>query len=250
MAQTKKGNGGQRANSRKKTTGNRGNSGRTASARKDQRKAEPMDTAIRNEIFLIGLFAVCIFLFVCNLRIAGTLGNAISDVMFGIFGLLAYVMPLALFLMIAFGTVNNGNSIALRKLIAIGFLALLLSAVFELFTGAPLKAQEYQPKEIFEACKEGRNGGGIIGGSVAYGLYHFLGVIGTVLVILVAAIISVVVVTERSFVSGVKTGSRKVYERSRQDAAYRKEKARLRREELEEERARRIEEKKKKFRLV
>ena len=88
-----------------------------------------MDTAIRNEIFLIGLFAVCIFLFVCNFRIAGTLGNAISDVMFGIFGLLAYVMPLALFLMIAFGTVNNGNSIALRKLIAIGFLALLLSAV-------------------------------------------------------------------------------------------------------------------------
>ena len=244
MAQTKKGNGGQRANSRKKTTGNRGNSGRTASARKDQRKAEPMDTAIRNEIFLIGLFAVCIFLFVCNFRIAGTLGNAISDVMFGIFGLLAYVMPLALFLMIAFGTVNNGNSIALRKLIAIGFLALLLSAVFELFTGAPLKAQGYQPKEIFEACKEGRNGGGIIGGSVAYGLYHFLGVIGTVLVILVAAIISVVVVTERSFVSGVKTGSRKVYERSRQDAAYRKEKARLRREELEEERAHRIEEKK------
>lgn len=79
---------------------------------------------------------------------------------------------------------------------------------------------------------------------MAYGLYHFLGVIGTVLVILVAAIISVVVVTERSFVSGVKTGSRKVYERSRQDAAYRKEKARLKREELEEERARRIEEKK------
>ena len=244
MAQTKKGNSGQRANSRRNTAGSRGNSRKASSAGKDQRKAEPMDTAIRNEIFLIGLFAVCIFLFVCNFRIAGVVGNAISDVMFGIFGLLAYVMPMALFLMIAFGTVNNGNSIAFRKLIAIGFLVLLLSSVFELFTGAPLHAQEYQPKEIFEACKEGRNGGGVIGGSVAYALYHFLGAIGTVLVILVAAIISVVVVTERSFVSGVKTGSRRVYERSKQDAAYRKERARLRREELEEEKARRIEEKK------
>lgn len=55
--------------------------------------------------------------------------------------------------MIAFGTVNNGNSIALRKLIAIGFLALLLSAVFELFTGAPLEAQEYQPKDILRPVR-------------------------------------------------------------------------------------------------
>ena len=61
-----------------------------------------MDVAIRNEIFLIILFAVAAFLFVCNFGIAGVVGNTLSNVMFGIFGLTAYVMPLVIFLMIAF----------------------------------------------------------------------------------------------------------------------------------------------------
>ena len=41
---------------------------------------------------------------------------------------------------------------------------------------------------------------------------------------------------------GVKSGSRKVYERSREDAAYRRERAQKRREEAEELRKRREEE--------
>ncbi|MDE6972870.1 MAG: hypothetical protein K2P38_07180, partial [Lachnospiraceae bacterium] len=71
-----------------------------------------MDTAIRNEVFLIVLFAVAVFLFVCNFGVAGVFGDTLSDMMFGIFGLTAYVMPLVLFVMIAFGTINSGSYIA------------------------------------------------------------------------------------------------------------------------------------------
>ena len=67
-----------------------------------------MDTAIRNEVFLIVLFAVAVFLFVCNFGVAGVFGDTLSDMMFGIFGLTAYVMPLVLFVMIAFGTITAG----------------------------------------------------------------------------------------------------------------------------------------------
>ena len=244
MAQTRKSNSG-RSNSagrKKNSSGTRSYQRRSGSAGSKSRKSEPMDVAIRNEIGLIVLFAVAIFLFVCNFGVAGVVGNTISNVMFGIFGLTAYVMPLALFLMIAFGMVNSGNLIAIRKLVAGTFLVLMIGVVCELFTGAPQAAESYQMKDIFLTCSEKHLGGGVIGGSIAFLLYRFLGLIGTVLVILVAVIISLVVLTDKSFVSGVKTGGRKVYERSREDAAYRRERARARREEMEEEKKRREEE--------
>ena len=201
-----------------------------------------MDVAIRDEILLLVLLAIAIFLFLCNFGVGGVVGKTLSGVMFGIFGLTAYIMPLAMFVMIAFGMVNSGNVIAARKLVAGVMLFLMTGILLDLFTGAPESADSYQLKEIYERCSESHGGGGIIGGSLAYLCYHFLGMIGTVLLILVAAIISVVVLTEKSFMSGVKKGGRKVYERSREDAAYRRERARARREEIEEERRQREEE--------
>ena len=233
------------AQTRKKSTGRSGSTGRksTRGRASRKRKSEPMDVAIRNEILLIVLFAVAVFLFLCNFGIAGVLGNTISDILFGIFGLTAYVMPLALFFMIAFGMVNLGNSIATRKLVAGVFLILLAGIIFELFTGVPEKAVSYEIGEIYTRCSQDHKGGGVLAGSLAYWCYHFMGMMGTVLVVLVALIISIVVITEKSFVSGVKSGGRRVYERSKEDAAYRRERAQMRRQEMEEERRRREEEK-------
>ena len=226
------------AQTKKKSTGR----GRTGRNNQKKSNSKPMDVAIRNEIILIVLFAVAVFLFLCNFGIAGVMGNTISDIMFGIFGMTAYVMPLALFFMIAFGMVNNGNSIAARKLVAGVFLVLLAGMMCDLFTGAPEAAASYQIGKIYKRCSEQHNGGGVLAGSLAYLSYHFLGLIGTVLIVLVAIIISIVVLTDKSFVSGVKSGSRRVYERSVEDAAYRRERARVRREEQEEVRRRREEE--------
>ncbi len=146
--------------------------------------------------------------------------------------------------MIAFGMVNSGNSIATRKLAAGIFLVFLAGMLCDLFTGEPEKAQSYQIVEIYLRCSEGHNGGGVIAGSLAYLSFHFLGMIGTILVILVAVIVSLVVLTEKSFVSGVTSKGRKVYERSKEDAAYRRERAKARRQEMEEEKRRREEERK------
>lgn len=237
MAQAKKSSTGRgRQSSRKKSAGSR--------AYQNKRKSEPMDVAIRNEIVLIILFALAVFLFLCNFGIAGVVGNTISNVMFGIFGLTAYVMPPVIFLMIAFGMVNSGNFIAIRKLVAGALLFLIVGAVCDLFTGAPEAAESYQLKEIYERCSGSHGGGGVIGGSIAYLGCHFLGIIGTVLVMLVAVIIALVILTEKSFVSGVKSGGRMVYERSMEDREYRRERARQRREQQEEDRKRREEERK------
>ena len=237
MAQSKKSNT-RKSNSTRKTN----TSGQSRSRSKNQRQSEPMDVAIKSEVILIALFALCVFLFLCNFGIIGVMGNAISGVMFGIFGLTAYLIPIFLFMVIAFAMINSGNVIATRKIIAAVCLYLIVSMMCELFTKAPQEAASYDFKGIYEACSTNRNGGGIFGGSFAYLAYHFLGLIGTILSLLVIAIIALIVITDKSFMKGVKSGSQKVYERSREDAAYRRERAQKRREEAEELRKRREEE--------
>ena len=235
MAQSKKSN-------TRKSNGTRKTNTSGQSRNRNQRQSEPMDVAIKSEVILIALFALCVFLFLCNFGIAGVMGNAISGVMFGIFGLTAYLIPVFLFMIIAFAMINSGNMIATRKIIAAVCLYLIVSMMCELFTKAPQEAVSYDLKGIYEACSANRNGGGILGGSFAYLAYHFLGLTGTVLSLLVIAIIALIVITDKSFMKGVKSGSRKVYERSREDAAYRRERAQKRREEAEELRKRREEE--------
>ena len=241
MAQAKKSSGRSNYNNSRKSAGNsqrKTTSGRKYSSSTQKRSSAPMDSAIRNEIILIGLLAVAVVLFLCNFGVIGVAGDQISHVMFGIFGLLAYIVPIAFFVMIAFGMVNSGNSIATRKLIAGIILFLLIGSVFDLFTGRPSLAESYQIREIYTGCSENKNGGGVIAGTLAYLMYHFLGLVGSVLAILVGAVICIVVITDKSFVTGVRKGSQKVYERTREDARYRKERARIRREEQEEERRR------------
>jgi len=243
MAQTRQNSSGRKPSSGKKNTSGRSSQNKNYSAKRNVSYSEPMDNAIKDEIVLIALFAVSVFLFLCNFGVIGVVGDAISHVMFGIFGITAYIVPIVFFLMIAFGMVNSGNHIATRKLIVAFVLFLIIGMIAELFTKAPSQAQTYDIKAIYEACSENKNGGGILAGSLAYLCYHFMGLTGTILLLLVAAIISFVILTEKSIVSGVKSSGKIVYERTREDARYRRERSRIRREELDKERQERKEQK-------
>lgn len=239
------GRGGNRSSAKKKT----GASGRSTTAKSRNTQtgkrstgsrnthAEPMDVAIRNEILLIVFLALAIILFLCNFGVVGKAGDMVSNVMFGIFGLTAYITPVIIFLAIAFGMSNIGNNIAARKLVAGLVLYILASMVCELFSTEPALVESYQVREIYLRCSESHSGGGVIAGSLLYASYKFLGMVGTVLAILVLGVICVVVVTEKSFIGGVKKQGRRMYERSVEDAEYRRERAAERRLAMEEKRA-------------
>lgn len=218
-------------------------SGRNTGSSK-KRRGEPMAAAIRNEILLIVFLALAVILFLCNFGIVGTVGDIVSTFMFGVFGLMAYIAPVIIFLCIAFGMSNIGNHIATRKLIASIILFLMIGMVFELINAGYTKETTYELGEIYKRCSENRNGGGVLAGSVSYAFYKLLGMVGTVLAMIVIGIICAVIVTDKSFLNGVANQGRKVYERSVEDAAYRRERASKRREEMEERRAREIERKK------
>ena len=239
------GQGGNRSSAKKKTTTSSRSTSKNRNAQTRKRStgsrsthAEPMDVAIRNEILLIVFLALAIILFLCNFGVVGKVGDAVSDVMFGIFGLMAYIAPVIIFLAIAFGMSNAGNNIAVRKLVAGVVIVVLIGMVFELFAVDLAQAESYQVGEIFKRCSERHTGGGVIAGSLVYASYRFLGMVGTVLALLVVGVICVVIVTEKSIIGGVTKQGRRMYELSMEDAEYRRERAKERRLAAEEKRAR------------
>ena len=191
------------------------------------------ESAITNEIILIGVFALSILLFLCNFGIIGPVGNAVSHVMFGIFGMMAYVVPVLIFLGTAFGISNKGNMFAAFKIAAAVLLILLIGVVLELIGGQVPSMEKYSVELLYTVSADSKAGGGVLAGSLAYLLNHFMGMVGAVLLVIVLAIICLVVITEKSFVSGVRVGGRKVYESAREETRVRKERAQKRKEELE-----------------
>ncbi len=204
---------------------------------------EEIDYSLRSEITVIAAVALTIFLFLCNFGICGKFGDAVSSVLFGLFGLTAFVAPIVALGCVVIGIANFGSSASIRKIVSGIILFLLAGIMADLLTGRPQTAESYDIVSIFSAASAARNGGGVFAGSLAYFSYKYLSLVGTILLILVIGIAGIVVFTQHSFVGGLKKGGRRLIERTKEDAANYREYAERRREKMEERRARIEEEK-------
>ncbi|HBA47673.1 MAG TPA: DNA translocase FtsK [Lachnospiraceae bacterium] len=215
---------------------------RKSSNSRASRQTEPMDSAIKNEVILIGVFALAVFLFLCNFGIVGTVGNTVSDIMFGLLGIPAYIAPVVLFLAVAFGISNRGSLIAVRKLAAAAILFLIVGMVCDLMAGAWDGDSLYNVKELYARCSTDHSGGGVLAGTLAFLSLHSLSMVGTVLLLIVLTVICLIILTEKSFVKGVRNGGQRVYERTKEETYVRRERAQIRRQEQEQMRRKREEE--------
>lgn len=94
----------------------------------------------------------------------------------------------------------------MRKIVAGAILFCMAGVICELIAGnTDAMNQPYSIKALYQFSSENHMGGGALFGSLAYLLLHFLDTIGTVLVVLIVCLISVILLTEKSFVKGVKT---------------------------------------------
>ncbi len=199
---------GRRRTTRKKTTA----STRRTTAKRNEEKNE----FIRDEIQVLLLFAVSILLLLSTFGIGGAAGNMVRNVLFGLFGVFAYILPIVLFFVTAFSISNKDNTIAAVKgaaMIAAGF---LLCALFQLIGGE--KGDAGSVWAFYTFSSEHRAGGGFFGGLICKALKGAFGTAGAWIIVLVLLIICAVVITERSFIGGVRKGSRKVYDTAREDA--------------------------------
>lgn len=182
------------------------------------RPKKPVEnTALREEILILAVLAVCILLVISNFGLGGIAGEAVSSVMFGLFGLVAYILPFILFGVIAFLISNKGNTHAYIKSGAVFVLTLLLTAFLQLVmkpydSGAGLLS-------YYEFASQHRNAGGLMGGSIVMLLCPLIGRVGTYVVIVILMIICGILVTEKSLLSPLGHKSKAAYE----DAKKRKE---------------------------
>ena len=225
------------SNARKKTTGSEKKSSRPEKARTGNTKkgtaktrgrsgsaaqTEPNNGLIQSEAVILISFAACVFLFLSNFHICGTLGDLFSSMMLGVFGSIGYAAPVLLFLGFIFYASNKGNMRAVYKMLAVEGLLIALCGLFQLMFGGGYKEGQTL-KEIYDMAGRSGLGGGIIGGILVLLLHKIVGTIGAYLVLLVLGIISMVCITERSFVSAVRRGSGKAYNLAKEDYGRRKE---------------------------
>ena len=200
------------------------------------KKSVESSSSVKKEVAILVTLAACIFLTISNFGICGKVGDVVSGFMFGFFGFLAYILPILVFVAVPFFASNKGNTCAYIKAIAVGVLFFMICILLEVIIyGSPdgLKFSDYY--------KDHGNGGGIIGGYLVKLLNNLVGTIGTYLVTITLTIISIVVITEKSFLGLVQKGGRKAYDTAKEDVKRYKEHAEAKREQrkVEEEKGKR-----------
>ncbi len=120
--------------------------------------------------------------------------------MFGLFGLPAYMLPLFVFGAALFYTANADEPGITAKIVGASGLLVVFGVICDLAVGDFANNPVYQPLSIYTRCAQGRDGGGILCGSIAFFLYSTLKMVGTVMVLIVASLIFAVLITQRSIV--------------------------------------------------
>lgn len=169
--------------------------------------------AFRTEVILWVIVAVSLLLFVSNLGFGGVVGQAVSGVLFGIFGLIAYVLPILILVASFFTASNRGNFHASIKLVA-GIVFVAFFCLFLSLAGSPDKY--YEPFKAYTYSAAERAGGGIIGGALACVMVKAFGVIGAYIIDFIVLIICLVLITEKSALKGMQKGGQKVYESAKE----------------------------------
>lgn len=174
------------------------------------------DIKIKNEIVLLVGLAITILLMLANFGLLSPVGDYLAYFMFGLFGLPAYILPIAAFIAVAFYLSNRENRKGIIKLVSGIVLFILVCALIQLiFVG---EEKEVSVWAYYKICGSEKTGGGLFGAMIQGAIYSVLGGIGTYFILILLIIICMILITEKSFIGGVKSGSKIVYDTAKNDA--------------------------------
>ena len=197
------------------------------------RKSRQQEFSLQSEVVLLLILAASIVIFICMVGQGGMFGKAISAFFFGAFGLMAYVFPFWLFLVSAFLTANqNRNGKVIMKTAAAVLLFVFLCTLVHLLM---FGSDSMSIGSLLEACISEKNGGGLLGAALGVLFTKTVGLACAYVIASIALIISIVMITEKSFFGGLKKGGTKVYETAREDVRRHKERMEIKREQEMEE---------------
>ena len=226
-----------------KTSGRKGKTTKT-------RGKNTKSNNFHSEILLLIVFAACLILMISNFGLGGFVGDAISSFCFGAVGILAYIFPVVLFIGIAFLMSNKSNPLAYKKFFAGILFCAFLCALLQFLTEGYMRSTTLS--DYYTLCADYRTGGGIVGGVICIATTSAFGVAGGYVIIVLALIISLIIITQKSFFGfmykiggGVANLFKEGHERYMEGAPEREKKKELRAQERlqrKEEKLRRLEE--------
>ena len=210
---------------RKQTTKKTVRTGRQSRSGKKIESNEQLDF-LNSEILMIALFCISLVLFLSHFGLIGVVGKYLKLFQMGAFGILGYAVPMFVFIGGAFLLSNVGSSLAKIKFIGVVLAVLAIDAIISL-VGIP-NLKEFGFMRFYT---EGWYGG-FIGGSLGLLMSSVLGKIGAIIFFVALFIISIVILTGKSFVSMVKTGGKMTISKAKTDMAKVMEQRKQRREQL------------------
>ena len=237
---------------------NRKGTGRSSSGRKNTKKKttakQSVTSGFQTEIILLIILAASIILIFSNLGMGGTVGATISAAFFGVMGILAYLFPLLIFGCAVFLVSNRRNPLAYKKALAVLVFGIFLCGLIQLLT------EGYMPSmtlaDYYSVSSVYHTGGGVIGGAICISTTAAFGVAGGYVIIVLVLLISLILVTQKSFfgfvfrvwdaVCALARDGRDMYMEGQPERDLRKElrvqERRQRREERQAQRIRELEE--------
>ena len=220
MAQNKKSGGSGRKNgsssasgsTRKKTgTGRSSSTKRAASSRNKtaagrNRQAasgqkQTRERGIRMDIAFVVLLVSMIFLYASLAGYCGLVGKTLCDMMFGFFGIGAWVLPVWIFVLCVYLIRQKRSAQMPVRMLAGAMLILVLQSVGHLNLHMKLVTSldtPYSIKNVFSLCAMNHAGGGIIGGWFARIMYRAFGLPGSVLAYIAITVIALMLLAQRS----------------------------------------------------
>lgn len=178
----------------------------SVSEKKTETKTE---SQLYTEILLWVLVAVSILLMLSNFGAGGIIGSYISNLFFGLFGIVTYVFPVFLFFVTAFMISNNKNPRAYRKMVGFLLMFVTVCAFMQISTDGYYEGTTLE--EYYRISSLSQSGGGMLGGAICNVTAKAFGVAGTYVILVVSEIISVVLVTQQSMFELMKKSGTKIY---------------------------------------
>ncbi|MCD8118365.1 MAG: DNA translocase FtsK 4TM domain-containing protein [Lachnospiraceae bacterium] len=226
------------AGSSRKTQTKSGTAGRSSAKRtaggagRKNTAGEQNGSGVRSEISILTALALTLFGTLSVFGLCGSAGAVVRDFLYGVFGILACVVPLLFFLAVMFFVSNLGNGKAMGKLLAGLLIVPDLCGLIQLIVSPHATGETL--KELYASG----TGGGWLGGAVKQGLCSVFDVVGAYLILVLILLICLVVITEKSLTRWLRAAGEQILGRARDDYDYRveqNEENRARNEEKKEE---------------
>ncbi|GHU61231.1 hypothetical protein FACS189418_0530 [Clostridia bacterium] len=183
----------------------------------------------KKEISIIFSISCSFFLLLSNLGLFGILGEWLRFMMAALFGPIGFFFPLYLFICTCFYFSHTNAKKAYHKIILASCVLLFFCGIYQLMgQDSSIRYSFFHYQQVKES---GNNVAGILGTVMLTICLPIFGWWGSLLVLFILLVVSLVLLTEKSLVHYVSTRSTKVYHQVKKDVHNYKEKAQVRKKE-------------------